>query len=72
MAKFLKAIIEEEGITQAELSRVSAVSTTTINKICRKTLETSKVSATTKGKLVKAINKILGTQTYKVQDITFE
>jgi transcriptional regulator with XRE-family HTH domain len=72
MAKFLKQIIEEEGISQAELSRESGISTTTINKICKKNLNGGKLSPTTKGKITKAINKIIGGQNYKAQDIKFE
>src|SRR5207253_1821675 len=71
MARFLKQLIEEEGISQAELSRESRISTTTINKICTKNLNGGNVSPTTKGKLTKAINKILGSQKYKIQDIKF-
>jgi len=72
MARFLKQIIEEEGISQAELSRISGVSTTTINKICRNNLSGGTVSPTTKGKITKAINKIIEAQKYKVQDLKFE
>jgi len=72
MAKFLKVILEEEGISQAELSRISGVSTTTINKICKKNLNGTKISPTTKGKLIKALNKIIGGVTYNAQDILFE
>ena len=72
MARFLKQIIEEEGISQAELSRISGVSTTTINKICTKNLSGGTVSPTTKGKITKAINKIIEAQKYKVQDLKFE
>lgn len=72
MARFLKQIIEEEGISQAELSRESGISTTTINKICTKNLNGGNISPTTKGKITKAVNKIVGTQKYKPQDIKFE
>ena len=72
MSKFLKDIIEDEGISQAELSRVSGVSTTTINKICTKGLKGAKISPTTKGKLTKAINKLLDSRNFKPQDIDFE
>ena len=72
MARFLKQIIEEEGISQAELSRESGISTTTINKICTKNLNGGTISPTTKGKITKAINKIVGDQKYKSQDIKFE
>jgi transcriptional regulator with XRE-family HTH domain len=72
MGRFLKDIIEEEGISQAELSKVSGVSTTTINKICTKNLSRSKVSNTTKGKLAKSINKIIGRENYKISDIKFD
>ncbi|MBK8609379.1 MAG: helix-turn-helix transcriptional regulator [Chitinophagaceae bacterium] len=72
MPRFLKQILEEEGISQAQLSRVSSVSTTTINKICTKNLNGSDISPTTKGKLTKAINKLVGNMTYKIQDIKFE
>lgn len=71
MPTFFKQILEEEGISQAQLSRVSGISTTTINKICTKNLGGSEISRTTKGKLTKAINKIIGTPTYKIQDIKF-
>lgn len=72
MAKFLKQIIEEEGISQAELSRESNISTTTINKICNRNLNGGEVSPTTKGKIAKGINKLVGIQKYKPQDIKFE
>jgi len=72
MGHFLKDILEEEGISQAELSKTSDVSTTTINKICTKNLNGSSVSNTTKGKLTKAINKIIGKDNYKIADIKFE
>lgn len=72
MAKFLKDIIENEGISQAELSRISGVSTTTINKICKRSLNGAKISPTTKGKLTKGINKLLNNQVFKPKDIDFE
>jgi hypothetical protein len=72
MPKFLKQILEEEGISQAKLSRISEVSTTTINKICTKNLNGNQISSTTKGKITKAINKITGTSVYKIPDIKFE
>ena len=71
MARLLKQIIEEEGISQAELCRESGVSTTTVNKICTKKLN-SKISPTTKGKITKAINKLVGNHKYKISDIEFE
>lgn len=58
MARFLKQIIEEEGISQAELSRESGTSTTTINKICTKNLNGGNISPITKGKITKAVNKL--------------
>ncbi len=72
MPRFLKQILEEEGISQAQLSRISDVSTTTINKICTKNLNGNQISPTTKGRITKAINKITGTTIYKIQDIKFE
>jgi transcriptional regulator with XRE-family HTH domain len=69
MGKYLKEIIEEEGISQAELSRASGVSTTTINKICQKNFKGSNISPTTKGKLIKALNKIIENKRYSIQDV---
>jgi len=71
MPKFFKQILEAEGISQAQLSRASSVSTTTINKICTRNLGGADISATTKGKLIKAINKLVGAPTYKIHDIKF-
>jgi plasmid maintenance system antidote protein VapI len=70
MPRFLKEILEEEGISQAQLSRSSDVSTTTINKICTRNLNGADISPTTKGKLTKAINKLAGSA-YKISDIKF-
>lgn len=72
MAKHLKEIIEEEGISQAELSRISGVSTTTINKICTKSAKYTKISGTTKGKITKGINKLVIGKKFKITDIKFE
>ncbi|MES2328138.1 MAG: helix-turn-helix transcriptional regulator [Bacteroidota bacterium] len=71
MAIFLKVILEEEGIKQSELSRESGISTTTINKICTRNLGGTSVSPTTKGKLVKSLNKLVGKEKYKATGINF-
>ena len=66
-------VLELEGISQADLSRTSGVSTTTINKICRKKLYGKPISRTTKGKLVNAINRLATPdKKYAIQDIDFE
>jgi len=70
MGIFLKEILEKEGISQAELSKACDVSTTTINKICTKNLNGGKISNTTKGKIVKGINK-LGDTNYSIKEIKF-
>jgi transcriptional regulator with XRE-family HTH domain len=72
MPRFLKEIIEQEGISQSQLSKDSGVSTTTINKICTKNLNGSKISGTIKGKLTKGINKNIGKESYKISDIKFD
>ena len=72
MKRFLRDILEEEGISQAELSRISQVSTTTINKICTRSLNGKQISNTTKGKLTKAINKIVASEKYKSSHIRFD
>lgn len=71
MSKFLKKLLEDEGISQAKLSRESGVSTTTINKICTKNLGTKVISPTTKGKITKAVSKLTGRE-YKAGEIKFQ
>jgi transcriptional regulator with XRE-family HTH domain len=72
MARFLKEIIGEEGISQALLSKESGVSITTINKICTRNLNGTKISITIKGKLAKTINRLIGKDTYKINEIKFD
>jgi len=51
----LKKILQEEGITQADLHKHSGVSTTTINKVCN---QKRTVAPTTQSKLIIALNKL--------------
>lgn len=52
----LRDILEREGISQAELSRASFVSTTTINKICG--TEDFNFKGAMRGKITKGLNKL--------------
>ncbi len=56
MSHRLKELLVENGITQAELSRASGVSSTTINKICN---EKRSVSKTTQYKILRGLKKLI-------------
>lgn len=72
MVRFSKEFLGSLGLSQAELSRYSGVSTTTINKICTQNLGGKTLSEATKGKLVNGINKFLDKEKYKVNKIKFD
>jgi hypothetical protein len=73
MARFLSQIIDDEGISQAELSRTSKISVTTINKICNKKLYGKPIKKITMVKIVNGINKLIdGNKKYKFEDIVFD
>jgi len=61
----LKQILIREGITQAELSRISTLSVTTINKVVN---QKRTVSPTSQHKIIKALNQISG-KNYEVGEI---
>lgn len=61
----LRQALVNERITQAQLSRETGLSTTTINKIY---LRKSNGSPNTQGRIVDAINALSG-QNYREQDI---
>ena len=56
MSNRLRTILEDEGFTQAQLSRASQVSLTTINKLVN---NQRKVSRTTQSKILKGLSKLL-------------
>ncbi len=62
----LKRILIKEGIKQSELSRVTNISITTINRIYNKKREGS---ATTNHRLLNGINSILKEEKYFIEDI---
>lgn len=66
MGKLIR-VLEKEGISQAELSRISLVSTTTINKIC--TNSDFVLKGTTLGKIIKGLNKLTIEGKYSSDDI---
>jgi transcriptional regulator with XRE-family HTH domain len=53
----LREILEKEGITQAQLSAKSGVSSGTINKVCN---AKRSVSPTTQAKIMKALISLAG------------
>lgn len=53
----LRAILIDEGVTQAELSRKSNLSAGTINKVCN---QKRSPSPTTVSKIVKSLNNLAG------------
>jgi transcriptional regulator with XRE-family HTH domain len=53
----LKQILQDEGITQAQLSAKSGVSAGTINKVCN---GRRPVSPTTQAKIIKALISLAG------------
>jgi transcriptional regulator with XRE-family HTH domain len=64
-ANFKEALISE-GLSQAELSRISEVSNTTIIKLLN---GDPSIKDTTKGKIVKALNKFVGFEKYHYKDL---
>ena len=63
----LQQVLNDEGLTQADLHRISEVNSTTINKIC-----TSKNTSPTDAiitRLVKGVNKLIEKDKYKNGDI---
>ena len=68
MANTLRKIINTEGITQADLSRESGVNTTTITNICNNSTKNN-VREVTKGKIAKAINRIIKENKYTAESI---
>ena len=61
----LKSILEKEGITQAELAKVTSLANGTINKTCNQKYDPA---PTSKHKILNGINK-LADNDYVVQDI---
>ena len=61
----LKGTLEKEGITQAQLSKKSNVSSGTINKLCN---GNRVVSPTTQAKILKALISLAG-KNYSKKDI---
>ena len=62
----LKSTLVGEGIKQAELARESGVAAGTVNKVCNKKLA---VSPTTQNRLVGALNRKVGNEKYRAEDI---
>jgi len=61
-----KEVLIQEGITQAELSRLSKMASGTINKYANNILSPSDV---TKSKIIKALNSYLKQDKYKAEDL---
>jgi transcriptional regulator with XRE-family HTH domain len=61
----LKQILQKEGITQAQLSAKSGVSSGTINKVCN---GNRLVTPTTQAKILKALISLAG-RNYGTKDI---
>ena len=62
----LKSTLIREGIKQAELARKANVSPGTVNKVCNNKLA---VAPTTLNRLVATLNRLVGTEKYRVEDI---
>ena len=62
----LREILDTEGLTQAELSRLSKVASGTINRYIN---QGANPSPATKAKIVKAINNYLDSEKYSIVDI---
>jgi transcriptional regulator with XRE-family HTH domain len=62
----LKSTLVREGIKQAELARDSSVSSGTVNKVCNGRLT---VAPTTRHRLVGALNRRIGSEKYRTEDI---
>lgn len=69
----LQRIIDEEGITKADLCRLSSVNSTTVNGLCKGVVIVSGKVVTTKestrSKIVNAVNKKVGFDKYTLEDI---
>ena len=63
----LKEILNIEGITNAELSRASKVNSMTIGKLCKG--DGDRVRETTKGKIIKGLNSIVGHEKYSFSNV---
>lgn len=63
----LKEILINEGITNAELSRASKVNSMTIGKLCNG--DGDRVRETTKGKILKGLNSLVGHEKYSFTSI---
>lgn len=65
----LRSLLDNEGVTQAEMHRVSGINLITINQICAGKNKSPR--PTTIAKLVKALNKISGKE-YNFDDVFFK
>lgn len=62
----LKATLVKEGIKQSELANAARVAPGTVNKICNGKMT---AAPTTCNRLVAALNKLIGSEKYRVEDI---
>lgn len=62
----LKAVLIKEGLKQSELAGEAGVSQGTVNKVCNGKLMPA---PTTRNRLVAALNRLLKSEKYRVEDI---
>lgn len=67
MENNLSDILIKEGLTNAELSRISGVNAMTISKL--KNGKAPKAREVTKGKIVRGINQHVGNEKYALLDV---
>jgi DNA-binding Xre family transcriptional regulator len=65
-ANNLRAILVREGFQQTELAQAAGVAAGTVNKVCGRHRE---VSLTMKNRLVAALNRLIGNDKYRVEDV---
>jgi len=58
----LQEILDKEGITKSEISKINGLNTTTIHYLCKDPDYHRKRKAVTKNKILLAINKLGGTK----------
>lgn len=63
----LKEVLDEEGITQKQLSFLCGLSVSTINKICNNSI--GRVGRATEAQIIGAINREVGQPKYKGEDV---